>query len=796
LRNDAVDAKSYFATTGRKPEYRQSQFGGSLGGPIKRDKAFYFGDYEALRIIQGSTTVNTVPTKYQVANPGDFTDVGGPNISASMVTPGLNFFKMFPSPNSGTNSYTYSPNSKYDSTTVDVRGDYRFNDNNSIFARYAYNNITVVTPSSLPSVTFSGVGSIDPGGSVSYPGTAHDIADQAILNYVHIFSPKTTLELKAGYTYINNVSSPLNQGTYAGNALGITNSNYSEFTSALPNMSISGYATLGDSSYLPLHDGDSIYQYGGSLTQVRGSHTLKYGAYLIRRQLYNMQPSTGDGAFSFSTSPNTTSTTISNIIPLINLLLGLPYSTARSVQLAPRYARTWEPSFYVQDDWRATSKLTLNLGLRYDIMTPDKFLGNNISQFDPASAKILVAGVNSSETTNIKTDYRSLSPRFGFAANLRPGTVVRGGYGLVFFRDNTGPSVPFANAPYVTTYAPNNLSVTNLTSLPLPTAGSYTNPSGGLRGMDTNYRNSYIEQASLNVEQEFRSYVVTLAYVGEWGHKLRTTPDRNLATPSTTTSYATRRPFYSQYPNVTSIYHIESNGFSNFNSMQATVQRNLGGGFYLNANYTWEKAMGDIQGYSAGGLYTSAVPTKTKTLEYGISELDIQDRFALMLNYKIPFGQTLTGTKALLLKGWQVNAVDVWQTGMPFTVSNSSARSNTGASSDRPNQVANPHLSNPTLGKWFNTAAFSAQTSGTIGTERRNMLFGPHYRHFDPSIMKNFALTQRANLEFRVEVYNISNTPNFGQPAATLPSTTFGQITSVRTGSTPRELQGSLRLSF
>lgn len=802
LRNDAVDARSFYATAGtvgRKPEYRQNQFGGSIGGPIRRDKAFFFGDYEGFRFVKGTTTNNTVPTVYEVAHPGDFTDVGGPNVTANVVTPGLNFFKMYPAPNSGNNTFVSSPNVTYYSTTVDARGDYRFNDNNLMFARYAYNNITVNTPSSLPGVNFSGVGLIEPGGSVSYPGTAHDVADQAILNYVHILSPRVSLELKAGYTYIDNTSYPLNQGTNAGNALGITNSNFNDFTSALPNFSVSGYAPLGDSTYLPLFDKDNIFQYSGSLTQVLGAHTFKYGAVLIRRQMYNEQPSSGEGAFSFSTSPNTTgSTTPSSVIPLINLLLGLPYTTSRSMQFSPRYPRTWEPSFYAQDDWRVTSKLTLNLGIRYDIMTADKFLGNNISQFDPVTAKILVAGTNSSDTTNINTDYRSFAPRLGFAANIRTGTVVRGGFGLVFFRDNTGPSVPFANAPFVTTYSPANLSVTNLTSLPLPVPSSTTNLSGALRGMDFNYRNSFIEQASFNVEQEFHSFVMTLAYVGEWGHKLRTTPDRNLALPSpiTSPSYTTRRPFYNQYPLVTSINHIESNGFSNFNSLQATLQRNLGGGFYLNANYTWEKAMGDVQGYSAGGLYTSAEPSQMATLEYGLSELDIQQRFALMLNYKLPFGQKLTGVKAVLAKGWQFNAIDEWQTGMPFTVSNSVAQSNTGVSSDRPDQIANPILAHPTNSQWFNTAAFRWQKTGTIGSERRNMLFGPHYRHFDPSVFKTFALTEHTNLEFRVEAYNLSNTPNFGQPGATFPSTTFGVINSVSTNSTPRELQGSLRLSF
>jgi hypothetical protein len=316
--------------------------------------------------------------------------------------------------------------------------------------------------------------------------------------------------------------------------------------------------------------------------------------------------------------------------------------------------------------------------------------------------------------------------------------------------------------------------------------------------MALNYRNSFVEQTNLNIEDQIGGFVLKVSYVGEFGHKLHISPDRNVAPPSTVTtpSYITRRPFYSLYPGVTSILHDESAGFSNYNGLEATLERTVGRGLTLNANYTWSKALGDVQGFSAGGLYASAVPSQTATLEYGPSELDVQNRFAMMLTYALPFGESAHGVRAAFLKGWGVNAIDVWETGQPFTVTNSSPQSNTGISSDRPNQIANPELSKPTITRWFNTSAFATQTLGTIGTEHRNILFGPHFRHFDPSVLKNFDLTERFKLQARVEVFNLSNTPNFGQPSAVYPSATFGTITSTRTNSTPRQIQGSLRLSF
>ena len=805
LRNDALDGRNYFATIGRRPELRQNQFGGSVGGPLTRDKAFFFADYEGLRIVQATTTVNSVPTAFEVANPGNFSDVGGPILSpTAFSTPGLNYFKLYPAPNSGTNSFIYSPNGVYYSTTADGRVDYRFNDNNLFFVRYSYNGVTVTTPSALPAVNVSNVGLIQPGGSVSYPGSSVDGAHQGILNFTHIFSPRTTLELKAGYTYISNSSLPLNYGSYFGNAMGVPNANVDLFTSSLPNVSVTGFAVLGASTSLPLYDRDGIYQYAGSLTQVRGRHTLKYGAVLIRRQIYNEEPSSGSGTYGFSSSPNNTGTKVSSIVPLINLLQGTNLSVARVTQLAPRYLRSWEPSFYAQDDWRVTPTLTLNIGLRYDIITPDVALGNNISQFDPASGKILVAGVNTSSTAGIQTDWRSFGPRFGFASNVRPGTVIRGGFGLVFYRDNTGPSVPFSNPPFVATYSPNNLTTTFSTPLPTPVQSSYTNPSGALRGMSLDFRNSFVEQANLNFQQQMGGFVMSLAYVGEFGRKLRISPDRNAAAPSTVTSpsYITRRPFYSQYPNVTSILHNETSGFQNYNALEAILKRTIGHGLTLDTNYTWSKALGDVQGFSAGGLFASAVPSQTATLEYGNSELSVQNRFAMMLNYALPFGQSAHGARGALVKGWQVNAIAIWESGQPFTVTNASPLSNTGISSDRPNQIADPNSSGTsglpihTLKRWFNTAAFAGQTLGTIGTERRNMLWGPPFRHFDPSVSKDFPLSERMNLQARVETFNVTNTPNFGQPGAVFPSATFGVITSTRTNSTPRQIQGSLRLSF
>lgn len=797
LRNDYFDARNFYATraiVGKQPEFRQNQFGASVGGPVLHNRTFFFADYEGFRRIDATNALvnNLVPTAYEVAHPGDFSDRGGPVLTGAQINPvGAKYFHLYPAPNNGS-FYTSSYPQTQNSTTADGRLDHRFNDNDTVFGRWTYNNVNTVTPSALPNVD-----GVDPGGSVSFPGPASQQAQQALLDYTHIFSPTLVLELKAGYTYVSNVSLPLNYGKYYGNAFGIQNSNVDIFTSALPSVAITGYAPLGVSSSLPLFDRDNIFQYSGTMTQVKGHHSIKYGAMLVRRQIYNEQPSSGAGSFSFTTNP--ASTTVSAVTPLVNMMEGNVFQVSRVVQLFPRYLRSFEPSFFMQDDWRATPKLTFNLGLRYDIITPDVDKGNHISHFDPVSGTFRVAGQGASNTADIRTDYKSIAPRFGLAFNVLPKTVLRAGYGIVFFRDNTGPSVPFADPPYVGTYSPNVNTTTFSTPIPLPTQASTTNPSGALRGMQLTYANSYVHEFNANVQQDIGfNTVLTVAYVGELGHALRTSPNVNLGPLGLTTAgaYTSRRPFLGKFPNVTDIFNIQSNGFSNYHSLQTSVVKQAGHGLTLQANYTWSHALGDVQGFSQGGLYTSADPANTGTVEYGNSELDVRDRFAMMLNYRIGLADALNGWKAVLAKGWQANAIDVWETGQPFTVVNSSPRTNTGVGSDRPNQLRVPHVSTRTNAAWFDRVAFAPQPLGSLGTTARNSIYGPSFRHFDASLFKDFDLTERLKLQFRAEAFNVTNTPNFGQPGSTLGTSTFGVISSLRTNAQPRQLQLALRLSF
>ena len=787
LRNDLFDARNFFARTGRKPEYRQNQFGGAIGGPIRKNKTFFFADYEGLRIVQGVTYTSTVPTLFEQQNVGNFSDIGGPVLNPSQISSiSLNYFKLYPAPNLRgiTNNFVYSPNRTQNSDTVDARIDQNFSDRDRFFARYSFDNVTTFTPDALPPVN-----DISPGGSsASFPGNAPDRSQQVALSYNHLFGNHKVLELRAGFTRINLQSYPLNYGKPLGNQFGIVGSNFNTFTSALPTVSITGYSGFGNSSSVPLIWLNNVFQYGGTFTQTMGHHNLKYGAQLVRRQVYNQQNGSGPGSFTFTTLPTK--------FVLANFLQGNVYTVSRSVLLQPFYFRTWEPSFFGQDDWRVLPWLTLNLGLRYDIFTPFTDAAGTMATFDPATASLLVANQNGvSPSANVQTDHGSLAPRVGFAATVAPNTVIRGGFGMIFYRDNTGMLVPFLNPPNYVVYGPNPLTVPFNAPLPIPTLGT-ASASTSRFAIPPNYRNAYVEQFNLNVQHSFGATVATIGYVGELTRHQRIAYGLDYAPPSPL-PFATRRPYYSILPNITSISEIASDGYTDYHGMTATLERRLNRGLTLSANYTWSHAIGDFQSYSTGGTYTSVVPSLTATLERGNTDLDVRHRFNMMLTYIIPFGQHLTGWEGALVKGWQFNAINVWQTGSPFSVTDSVNQANTGGGTDRPNQIGDWRVSDPSITRWFNTFAFQLQPLGTVGTERRNVLYGPHFRHFDASVAKNFSVTEHVNLQFRAESFSLTNTPNFNQPAATVNSpATFGTISSTRPGSTARDFQFGLRLSF
>ncbi len=891
LENNAFNARNPFnpkpnpdTPISPQSELRQNDFGGSFGGPIIRNRTFFFGGYEGFRQIAGvqNPIFSTVPTAAaQALGPQGIVNADPTTAGLSVDPIAANLFKLYPLPNTGgpgalTNNFLYDPNQTQYSTTIDARVDHQFSPNNLFYARYTSNNVSTVIPSALPSVNVNGL-VINPGnGQFGFSGPAKDIAYNGQLNFTHIFTPQVLLELKAAYTRIDNSSEAPNSGTNAATAIGFPgNINYSPQASALTFISVPNFAPLGDSNYLPIEDLSNTFEYNGTVTVTHGRHTIKAGALLIRRQARNLQSSNPVGNISFGLPEDNGPTPQDYNNNLATFLVGAFTSEGRSNNLFTPDYRSWEPGFYAQDTWRVNAALTLNYGARYDVFTPFTEAHGHISNFDPVTNQILVPSssfktlaaqgidtsgmVPSSSTAGVQTDYSNFQPRVGFAATVAKGTVVRGGFGMAFFPGNYTAIASLKNAPFTSQYAPGcqsplatqleNIDIGNgkpgispsqqspqcstangqtttlggpTGGLPIPVAQTLHSPNLSLaNNTSLHFRAGSILQFNLLVEKEFGQNVVTIGYVGSLGRHLPADiNDINLPNPSTATpgSLLTLRPLRNVLPNLTSVAEDLSIGSSSYNSLQTSFQRRYANGLTVLANYTYSHSLDNVVDLSDEGQegFGNANPFDL-SYEYGNSDLDLRHRFVAASTYELPFGKDAHGLTRAAIGGWQANSILVWNSGNPFTITdnftgtpNSVYGGGLSPGPTRPNQIAKATLSRPSINEWFNPNAFVIPELGTLGSARRNSLYGPRFRHIDLSLFKSFDITEKTKLQFRAEAFDLTNTPsyfvannqnddattNLPPAAGQEPSSAFAKIVRMNPNYTPRTLQLALKLTF
>jgi len=914
FRNDIFDARNVLQTTGSKPELRQNQFGGSLGGPIWKNRTFFFGDYEGFREVNGLTYTKTTLTQNEY-NDVNSLNGGSPQLllnagngtQAQAVDPiALAYLKLYPAPNAGTagalsNNYITSPNRTQFANSFDVRVDHKFNDRNLFFGRYDYNKVNTFTPPGLGINAATGL-EIS-GGQFDFDGPATDTAQQYGFGYTHFFTQNLLVDLRAAFTRINNLSLPLNAtGTRSADAivsggLGTFASNLNSQSTNLTPIGFPGLSDIGDGSFVRLQDIDNTFQYLGTVSWTKGDHNIKFGASLLRRQARNVQSPYVGGQYTFGLPTDSSPAPGSTVSPtatqqrdngIASSLTGAFSGEQRQVDLtAPDY-RTWEPSFFVQDSWKVTPKLTVLYGVRYDLFTPLTEAHNRISNFNFSEALGLnpanvtsalkianVDGVNGH--AGISTDYSNLAPRVGFAYSAAPSTIIRGGFGISYFPGNYTSNTDLKNVPFLSNFQPNCQAAvaiqieTNFLGaghsvgngqcaagyssfdqgLPIPTAPNVSNLQNlnplSFNTESPNFKSAVIDQFNLQVEQQFGANVFTIGYVGNVGHHLpqvindinqpapySTNPNSPLYQPGTAIrANSGPRKLDSQFPggNLSGVGLVQSEGVSNYNGLQIALQRRFTKGLAFDANYTWSKALSDNTGYSQEGSqegFSDADPTRLRQIEYGIAENDIQNRFALSLNYQFQYGKTWTGIAKEALAGWEINTITVFQSGKPFTILNNGGNAgpgnndtttyinpstgqsvtesygdravpNNGGGRDRPNTLFDPR-GNESKAEFFNIAAFAPQPTGEVGNTPRNSLFGPDFRHVDLSLFKNFAVTERLNLQFRAEAYNISNTPSFifplGDSSTELGSTNFGVVSNFDPNYSPRLYQFALKAQF
>jgi hypothetical protein len=844
LRNSAMDARNFFNPRGtRFPPFRFNQFGFSLGGPVTipklysgRNKTFFFVDYEGYRRNVVNSIIATVPTL--AMREGDFS--GQPNtIYDPLTTTTLNgvttrqpfpgnripadrwdpvtakLIRAYPAPqnNSLVNNYLSNLNLTQKWNQGDVRIDHQFTPSDNFFARWSIQNTDTTAPNTFPAVQIPGISvPVSLGNEDSFAGVASNPTQHIAASYVKVITPQLVNDLRLGFNRfkLDYLAEGAVEGGTLGNQLGVPNSNTHPQQNVLPIFSPANYTGIGHTRSLPIFRRINSFQYGDNLSYTTGAHTLKFGGLGIRRQITEYQTNRGNGRFNFSPAFTDSRAGGNSGHSMATFLLGYPNLIEQDFTLAWTGQRGWESGFYVADDWRATNKLTLNLGLRWEYYSPFTEVADRIANFDAASATVLVAGRDGvSRTAGIKKDWKNWGPRAGFAYQLGAHTVLRGGYGLFYNPNGNGGALLrlFRHMPFGPIYSvsPGDVNVATRVSdgfPPPPTVNfdAVSNPTGGVVGVDPNFRSARVQQYNVNIQHEIAPWqlVVKAAYVGNIGSRLGTTFDLNQPEPGAG-SVNSRRPFFSTRPGLQAVTYAVSDGESNYNALQVVVDKRLSAGFSMMLGYTWSHALDNVGNDFGGGAGTPQDRRCRFDCEWGNANYDIRHRATISYIYAPPLGRgkayASSGWASWIVGDWQLNGVTILQTGLPFTPSLANPNTN-GAGNSRPDVVGDPELpsSERSLSRWFNVNAFARPTDIRFGNLGRNTLTGPGRVNFDASLIKDFPFTERLRLQFRAEAFNVFNTPQFGQPNASIGAANAGTITS--TVGNPRQIQLALRIVF
>ncbi|MCC6859317.1 MAG: TonB-dependent receptor [Bryobacterales bacterium] len=844
LRNSAMDARSYFNRKGTPfPPFRYNQFGLSLGGPVYlpklysgKNRTFFFVDYEGYRRNMVQSSVRSVATT-KIRN-GDFSDEApiydplsnrpdpsSPTGIRRTAFPGnliprdrwdaptAKLLAAFPLPTSSAriNNYLANLNLTQDWDQGDVRIDHQFTPNDNFFARWSIQHTTTTAPNTFPAVQIPGLPkAIGVGNEDSFAGAAFNPVQHAVASYTKVISPRMVNDFRVGFTrFVLDYTAEGFEanGPNYGNLLGIPNANSHPLHTMLPIINLGAYTGVGHSRSLPIFRRSNTFQYIDNMTFTTGSHTLKFGGDIRRRQITEYQTNRGNGRFNFSRGYTTDiGSGGSTGNELASFLLGYAGFLEQDFLLAWTGLRGIEAGLYFADDWRVTRRLTLNLGLRWDYYSPYTEAAGRIANFDADTATVRIAGRDGVDSrAGIERDLRNWAPRLGFAYQLARHTVVRGGFGLFYNPNGNGGAAMrlFRHIPFgpIYTISTNNIDLSTRVSegFPAPPEVNFDagkNPSGGVIGVFPRYKSAYAQQFNLGVQHEIAPWqlIVKASVVGNLGRRLGTTIDLNQPFPGPQ-AVTVRRPYYGVRPGLAGITYAVSDGLSSYMSGQLSVEKRMSAGLSMLFGYTWGHAIDDV-GTEFGGGTGTPQDVRNRRADRGNSVYDIRHRATISYTYRLPFGQgrplaNRGGAVNYIVGGWQTNGIVIMQTGLPFTVSDAAA--NPGGRPDYLRDAALPS-SERSLQRWFDTAAFTTPRIYTYGNLARNSLFGPGRVNFDMSLFKDFPIKERATVQFRAEAFNIFNTPQFGLPASTVNAPGAGAVTS--TVGNPRQLQMALKVLF
>lgn len=821
FRNQTLDARPpSLAYTAAKPPYHQNNFGGGMGGPIKKDRTFFFGNWETYKVNLGSVTLATVPTAamksgsfaglatiYDVdTTVPDSTKATGYSRTAfpgntipvnRMNAVGRKIISYFPDPIFPTASNNYSASTTRAQTdhTLDTRVDHRFSDKNNAFLRYSYGYISTQLPNQLFPKTSDGYW-------VSGGGKVRQSVQGVGLNDVHTISNNMVLVLRAGYSRFSIDNRPQNYGATPATALGIPNVNLDAMSSGFPDFTFTNYTALGDGTFLPTVNFENTYKTSGSIQYIRGVHNFKFGGDFTRRQLNQTQSQEPRAQFNFTTAftadPNNTGGSGN---AMASLLMGYPATTVRERFLILGGYRMSEAGVFLMDDWRLNRWLTLNPGLRWDYYSPISEVAGRYPNFDFTAKKAVLPGVNGvGNTGGVKGDWNNFSPRMGFAAQVSKKTVIRGGFGFNYTPLMQGSQGSRRDAPYGNSVniIPGNIKPQNRLSdgLPALIPNDVVNLSGTFYAQSFNFKIPYVIQYNVTLERELPfNLVASGAYVASLGRVQsgsNTSWEENGSAPGAA-AVQTRRAYYSVYPNLNSLSVISNRYASSYNAMQATLGTRSYRGMTANLNYTWAHNIDKC--LESGNVCSSLRYTgfAQYVLLRGDASSDIRHRVAFTWSWAVPYAKDSKTIIGRIAQNWRLNALGYWQTGLPLTVTQTGSQTNGATGTNVPNVVGDWRVADPSRSRWFNPAAFQAQANYVWGTSTINTLRGPHLWNLDAGLGRDFRFTERFTAQFRVESFDATNSVMFSNPVVQLGAPGFGSVLSV-TGN--RQSQVALKILF
>ena len=783
FRDEALDARNAF-DAGPPAPFSRHQFGAGAGGPLVAARAFVFGVADVLRERQAQIRLAQVPTA--AARAGDLSALAraivdpltgqpfpGNVIPVARLSPiAQQILRAFPLPNQpGPINYLGRPLGREDQVQGHVRVDVTAGPRHRYMARYSQGRVSAYEPYAEDSGTV--------------PGFGDEIADRPInvaVERQHVVGDWGVMTTRLGYSRLRRDIRPENHAVDVGAAWGVDWLDVPARALGYPAIAVAGLSRIGDTTSLPILRRARTWHLVQTLAVDRGAHLVKLGGEWRHARLDGTLDMLARGSLSFSGALSGTG--------LSDLLLGFPSFALQARADNPIHLRSTAFGVFVQDDWRVTSALTVNAGLRYELASPPTDPSNAMATFDLVSGRLVPVGTAGVTASGVRADWNNVAPRLGVAWSLRPDTVVRAAYGLFF---DSGSfivnSAQYFNPPYFTLRAffpvPGRLLTLDD---PFPATGGLS-PPATLSVLNPDLVAASMHHWNVAVERAVDGWgTARVAYAGSRGLHLTQARDLNQPEPGEGAVQA-RRP----HPAYGSIFFIDSRGTSTYHALHASFDRPLARGWSIVAAYTLSRSMDE----NSALLDTTPDPnmpqdSRNLRAEWGPSSFDVRHRATIALGVELPQQWGLT-------RHTSVNAIGTFESGRPLTPVLRFDNSNTGntgstSGSDRPNLVGSPALDHPTAARWFDTTAFAVAPRYTFGHAGRNVVRGPGFVSVDVSVARHVALSSGLRLVFEAQAFNVLNRVNYRLPEKYVDEVaSFGRIFSARA---PRQVQLAVRLQF